>query len=170
MECNTVRISGTIQESITDGTGIRYVLFTQGCPHHCTGCHNPQTHDFDAGEDRGIVSIAEEILSNPLLDGVTLSGGEPFCQAKQLVEFVEHVKTKNKKLDFWCYTGYTYSELEWLGEENEDITKLLKLVDVLVDGKFEQNRKDLALPFRGSHNQRILHLRDGVIVAEGIQE
>lgn len=92
MLSDTVRISGLINDSIVDGPGIRLTIFTQGCPHHCEGCHNPQTHDFNGGEDATIESLLEKAKSNPLLDGVTFSGGEPFCQAKQLYELGLEIK------------------------------------------------------------------------------
>ena len=105
----TLRIAGTVNDSIVDGPGIRYVIFTQGCPHHCEGCHNPQTHDFAAGQEADIEKIINEILGNPILSGVTFSGGEPFCQAEALVPIAEVIK-KHKKhtkyfvkiIIYWC--------------------------------------------------------------------
>lgn len=145
-----LRISGTVNDSIVDGKGIRFVIFTQGCPHHCPGCHNPQTHDFSGGHDCDINKIFEKIEANPLLDGVTFSGGEPFCQAKELLPLAK--KIKNTPLNIWAYSGYTFDELLLIPEAAE----LLNYIDVLVDGKFIQEQKTLDVPFRGSYNQRVI--------------
>ncbi len=151
---NGLRIAGTIQDSIVDGPGIRYVIFTQGCPHHCPGCHNPQTHDFDGGKIADTEQIIMDIKRNPLLYGVTFSGGEPFCQAKALVPIAEAVKAMQKHL--MIYTGYLYEEL--LEMKEVDIHRLLKLADVLVDGPFLIEKRDLTLQYRGSDNQRVIDL------------
>mgnify|MGYP000873336685 CR=1 FL=1 len=151
-----IRIAGIISESVTDGEGLRYVIFTQGCPHHCFGCHNPKTHSFVGGYEVDTDSLKKEIFENPLLAGVTFSGGEPFCQPKPLAELAKAVRSRG--LNVWSYTGYT---LEALREKNdEDINALLANLDVLVDGKFEMDLKDLTLPFRGSSNQRIIRLKE----------
>ena len=151
-----IRIAGIISESVTDGEGLRYVIFTQGCPHHCFGCHNPKTHSFAGGYEVDTDSLKKEIFENPLLAGVTFSGGEPFCQPKPLAELAKAVHSRG--LNVWSYTGYT---LEALRERNdEDINALLANLDVLVDGKFEMDLKDLTLPFRGSSNQRIIRLKE----------
>lgn len=151
-----IRIAGIISESVTDGEGLRYVIFTQGCPHHCFGCHNPKTHSFAGGYEVDTDSLKKEIFENPLLAGVTFSGGEPFCQPKPLAELAKAVHSRG--LNVWSYTGYT---LEALRERNdEDINTLLSNIDVLVDGKFEMDLKDLTLPFRGSSNQRIIRLKE----------
>lgn len=151
-----IRIAGIISESVTDGEGLRYVIFTQGCPHHCFGCHNPKTHSFAGGYEVDTDSLKKEIFENPLLAGITFSGGEPFCQPKPLAELAKTVRSRG--LNVWSYTGYT---LEALREKNdEDINMLLSNIDVLVDGKFEMDLKDLTLPFRGSSNQRIIRLKE----------
>lgn len=147
-----IRIAGLVKESIVDGTGIRYVVFTQGCPHNCKGCHNQKTHSFNGGELISIESIVADIRSNPLICGITLSGGEPFCQAEPLIELVTLVKALGK--DVWAYSGYTYEELMFNAQPSSK--ELLELVDVLVDGKFELSQRSLALKFRGSHNQRVI--------------
>ena len=97
---DTLRISGIIDESIVDGKGLRYTIFTQGCPHHCEGCHNPDTHDFEGGTEKEITAIYEEICSNPLLSGVTFSGGEPFCQPAPLAVLAEMVHKKGLKCNY----------------------------------------------------------------------
>ena len=148
-----LRISGIVEESIVDGEGIRFVIFTQGCPHHCKGCHNPSTHDFSGGRIVTIDEVFSQIKGNPLLSGVTFSGGEPFCQPKPLIELAKRIHQIG--LNIWSYTGYTLEQLMNMGEDEK---KLLHEVDFLVDGKFILEEKDLSLPFRGSRNQRILNL------------
>ena len=103
-----LRIAGTVNDSIVDGPGIRFTIFTQGCPHHCEGCHNPQTHDFNGGEIVEADEIIEKIKKNPLLDGVTFSGGEPFCQAETLADIGKEIKSLG--LNVITYTGYTFDE------------------------------------------------------------
>ena len=150
----TLRIAGTVNDSIVDGPGIRYVIFTQGCPHHCEGCHNPQTHDFAGGKDADVQKIINEILSNPILSGVTFSGGEPFCQAEALVPIAEVIKENGKQL--MIYTGYLLEHLQKM--ENDGVKRLLELADVIVDGPFVLAEKNLTLSFRGSENQRVIDM------------
>lgn len=153
MACN-LRISGIESESIVDGRGFRYVIFTQGCPHHCPGCHNPQTHDFNAGSWVDIADLFEEICENPLLKGVTFSGGEPFCQPEPLVELAKQIHARN--LDVTVFTGYTYEEL--LDRHDSFTDALLSETDILIDGRFLLDQKDLTLSFKGSRNQRIIDM------------
>lgn len=150
-----VNISGTIDESIVDGHGIRFVIFTQGCPHNCPDCHNPQTHSFSAGQLVDTDSLFNEIIENPLLKGVTFSGGEPFCQPQPLAELAERLHNETK-LDITVYTGYTLNELEQLHDQS--VNRLLDAVDILIDGPFIVDQKDLTLKFRGSRNQRIIDM------------
>ena len=151
-----LRLSGIIEESIVDGPGIRFVIFTQGCPHHCPGCHNPQTHDFSGGFDADIPAILAGIRENPLLDGITLSGGEPFCQAEALLPLVQQVRKLGKTV--FAYSGYTLEQLLDLGKNQPAVSELLKLCDTLVDGPYVEALRDLNLEFRGSSNQRVLDL------------
>lgn len=153
MACD-LRICGIEPESIVDGRGFRYVVFTQGCPHHCPGCHNPQTHDFDAGRLADIEDLFHEICGNPLLKGVTFSGGEPFCQPNPLFALAKLIHTR--KLDVTVYTGYLYETL--LARGDPDIDALLSETDVLIDGPFLEKEKDLTLVFRGSRNQRVIDM------------
>lgn len=145
-----IRICGFEPESIVDGEGIRFVIFTQGCPHHCEGCHNPQSHDFKAGTDYDTADIISMIEKNPLIQGVTLSGGEPFCQYEACLEIAKAVHQIGKNV--WCYTGYELYEV--IGNP------LLKEIDVLIDGKFILAEKSLDLKFRGSRNQRIIDVKE----------
>lgn len=149
-----MRIAGIVQDSIVDGPGIRYVIFTQGCPHHCPGCHNPQTHAFDGGKDADTEEILSQILSNPLASGVTFSGGEPFAQADALVPIAEAVKGHGKNL--MIYTGYLFEQLQKM--EHSGVQRLLKLSDILVDGPFLLEERDLTLQYRGSSNQRVIDM------------
>ena len=157
MLSDTIRISGVINDSIVDGPGIRLTIFTQGCPHHCEGCHNPQTHDFDGGEDVTLESLLEKVKSNPLLDGVTFSGGEPFCQAKQLYEL--GLEVKKAGMNVVTYTGYLYEYLTEHADSDNYYRELLSVTDSLVDGPFVLGKRDILLKFRGSSNQRIIDVK-----------
>lgn len=146
-----IRISGIERESIVDGDGIRYVIFTQGCPHHCPGCHNPQTHSFDAGKLINVDKLLADISKRKdYIDGITLSGGEPFCQSDQCSVIAEQARKIG--LTVWCYTGYLFEELYGRNDE------LLNHIDILVDGPFIQQKRSLALQFRGSTNQRLIDI------------
>jgi anaerobic ribonucleoside-triphosphate reductase activating protein len=161
-----LRISGIIKESIVDGPGIRYVVFTQGCLHKCEGCHNPQTHDLEGGYFIDIDDIITEVKKNPLLDGLTFSGGEPFLQPEALSTLGKAAKALG--LNIITYTGYTFDQLTELSKSKPDITSLLQVTDILIDGRFELSQKDLLLKFRGSKNQRPIDvpntLKTGTVV------
>lgn len=149
-----IRIAGYANDSIVDGPGIRFTLFVQGCPHRCAGCHNPQTHAFGGGYLVNTEEIYNRITANPLLDGVTFSGGEPFCQAPALY-------TLGKKLREQCYglivyTGYTFEYLMQHSSAENCFRELISISDYLVDGKFEEAKKNYLLRFKGSENQRII--------------
>lgn len=149
---NEIRIAGIVEESIVDGPGIRFVIFTQGCPHGCKGCHNPQTHDFNSGKDVNIDEIVNKIKEDPLLKGVTLSGGEPFMQAGKLAKLID--KLSDTKLDIITYTGFKYEEIIKNANDENKFYELLDRTDILIDGKFEEDKKDENLMYRGSSNQR----------------
>lgn len=153
---DTIRIAGVVRESIVDGPGFRFTVFCQGCPHNCEGCHNQATHDFSGGYDCDISRILEAIDKNPLLDGVTFSGGEPMCQAEAFCSLAVEVKKRN--LNIVTYTGYTYEELLIMSEKDIWIKKLLDLTDILIDGRFILSQRDLTLLFRGSRNQRVIDM------------
>ncbi|HHY51892.1 MAG TPA: anaerobic ribonucleoside-triphosphate reductase activating protein [Clostridiales bacterium] len=152
----TIRIAGIVKQSVVDGPGLRLTIFTQGCPHHCPGCHNPETHDFAGGYDCDVAVILEELEKNPLLRGITLSGGEPLCRAEELLPLVREVKRAGK--DVVCYTGYTFEELMQIKKKDANLAALLELIDLLIDGRYDQSQRDLTLRFRGSRNQRVLNL------------
>lgn len=143
--------SGLQKDSIVDGSGIRTVIWFQGCLHHCYMCHNPETWDLNGGIVFDLDDIKEEIKNLKYQSGITLSGGDPFFQAESATEIAKYAHECN--LNVWCYTGFTYEELI---EADDDKKNLLKNVDVLVDGKFENEKKSLACKFRGSTNQRII--------------
>ena len=151
---DSIRIAGIIRESIVDGKGLRFVVFGQGCPHRCPGCHNPQTHDFEGGRLVSIARLTEEIKKNPLLQGVTFSGGEPFAQTAAFAELAREVKALPGRLDLTVYSGYTYEELQNLPGAKE----LLDLCDYLIDGPFLLEQRDITLKVRGSRNQRYIDL------------
>ena len=154
MESNKIRIAGLTNDSIVDGKGFRFVIFTQGCLHHCKGCHNPETWAMDGGNLIDIDEIKEKVAKNGLLDGITFSGGDPFYQPKPCAEIAKWAKERG--LNIWAYTGFLYEELVNMPEVKE----FLDLVDVLVDGPFILEEKSLLLNFRGSKNQRVIDLNE----------
>ncbi|CAM2815056.1 anaerobic ribonucleoside-triphosphate reductase activating protein [Helicobacter burdigaliensis] len=155
IEKNTIflKLAGIVEESIVDGFGLRYVIFTQGCLHKCKGCQNPHTHDLNGGYLKDSVEILEELRKNPLLKGVTFSGGEPFLQSKNLAVLAKEIKSFG--LDLTIYSGFTFEELV----KKQDYYELLELCDVLIDGRFILEKKDLSLRFRGSTNQRLIDVQ-----------
>lgn len=154
-----IRIAGTVNDSIVDGPGIRFTIFTQGCNHHCKNCHNPQTRDLNDGFVVSIEDILKDIKKNPLLQGITISGGEPFLQSEECLELVKETKEFNSELDVIIYSGYTYDELIEFASKNKNMRDLLEICDYLVDGKYEEDKRDLSLKFRGSKNQKIINLK-----------
>jgi len=151
-----LRIAGINKESIVDGPGIRLVVYTQGCKHNCVGCHNPETHSFDGGQLISIYEIFNMIKGNPLLDGITFSGGEPFEQAEKVAILGE--KVKKTGLNVVTYTGYIYEEILGQLPKNKSWERLLNCTDILIDGPFQIDKKSLELKFRGSSNQRIIEV------------
>ncbi|MGL5271052.1 MAG: anaerobic ribonucleoside-triphosphate reductase activating protein [Selenomonadaceae bacterium] len=164
----SLKISGTVDDSIVDGEGYRFTIFTQGCPHACPGCHNPQTHDREGGYLVDTDDLYRQICENPLLSGVTFSGGEPFLQPQPLAELARKLQTRG--LNITTYTGYTLEELQRL--QSLAINELLDVTDILIDGPFLLAERDLTLAFRGSHNQRIIDMnrtrQSGTIVLKEV--
>ncbi len=150
-----LRLAGVIRESIVDGPGLRMTIFTQGCPHNCEGCHNPQTHDFKGGYISHPENILKAIDEDPLLRGVTFSGGEPFMQPEALAQLAEEIHKRG--LDVLTYTGFTFEQIIDSGDDRK--LALLKQTDYLVDGKFVLALRSLELHFRGSSNQRIIDVK-----------
>ena len=155
-----LRIADIIGESIVDGPGFRMTVFTQGCPHHCEGCHNPHTHSFEGGRVVTVGEIVDKFKKNPLLSGITLSGGEPFCQPGACAEIAKAVHSLKKNVI--VYSGYTFEQLFEMSEKNNDIKELLLNCDILIDGKFDLSQRSLELRFKGSKNQRTLDLKMSV--------
>lgn len=150
-----MRIANTVSDSIVDGPGLRFTVFTQGCPHHCPGCHNPETHDPAGGREVSVSELEEEMGKNPLIDGLTLSGGDPFCQAAECADLARLAHEKG--LNVWTYTGYTYERL--LEGDLPGALELLEQTDVLVDGPFLLAEKSYEALFRGSTNQRLIDVK-----------
>ena len=150
-----LRIAGIEPESIVDGPGYRIAVFTQGCPHHCPGCHNPQTHPMDGGRVIDTAQVIALLGKNPLVHGVTLTGGEPMMQPEPLTEIA--IAAKAHGLNVWCYTGYTWEALT--AENRADRMALLEHVDVLVDGPFIARERSLELLYCGSKNQRLIDVQ-----------
>ena len=149
-----LKIAGIVPESVVDGPGIRYTVFTQGCRHHCPGCQNPQTHDFNGGYPVDTDDLFDEMMRDPLVKGMTFSGGDPFEQPAPLAELAAKVHAAGR--DVIAYTGYTYEQLLAKAEENPAIMALLRETDVLIDGPFVNSLLNLELRFRGSENQRVI--------------
>ena len=160
----TLRIAGTIPESIVDGPGMRYVVFTQGCPHHCPGCHNPETHDFAGGTEMTTDALLAEITKSAFIKAVTFSGGEPFSQPAPLAELAQALKSKGYHL--MSFTGFTFEAL--LASEDPAVRDLLSQLDLLVDGPFIESQRNIDLRFRGSANQRILDVPASLAAKEAV--
>ena len=157
-----VRVAGIVPNSIVDGVGLRMAVFFQGCNHKCKGCHNPHTWNLNGGYLTTTTDILQNYKEDPLLDGLTLTGGEPFLQPAAAT--VLAAGTKRHKGNVWCYTGFTYEQLT--EQQDPNVQELLSLVDILVDGPFVLERKDISLKWKGSSNQRVLMLKEGEIVGE----
>ncbi|MBR0382838.1 MAG: anaerobic ribonucleoside-triphosphate reductase activating protein [Eubacterium sp.] len=157
MECN-LRINDIIEDSIVDGPGLRFTIFVQGCPHNCRGCHNPQTHAFDGGRLITVDELFDRYRKNPLLSGVTFSGGEPFCQPEALARLGQMVRKEGGNVI--TYTGFIYEDLLDRASSDPWVKALLDVTDLLIDGPYIEEQRSLELPFRGSANQRLIRLTD----------
>ena len=151
---HTLRIAGVVEESVVDGDGIRYTIFVQGCPRRCHNCQNPETQPLEGGHEETLSHFMKAIQENPLLTGVTFSGGEPFMQPAPLAELARQIHQAG--LDVWSYSGYTLEELQNRHDAATD--DLLASIDVLVDGDYREAERDLTLHFRGSRNQRVIDM------------
>ena len=158
-----LNLSGIVQDSIVDGPGIRTTIFCQGCPHHCPGCHNPETWDFGCGTDVPVEDLVDVVRSNPLCRGVTFSGGEPFAQAAGFAKLARLLKERGYEVA--SYSGYTFEELL---NGSDDQKELLASIDILIDGPFLLAQKSLEVPFRGSRNQRILDVKKSLAVGRAV--
>lgn len=158
-----LELSGIVSDSIVDGPGIRTAVFSQGCPHHCPGCHNPETWEFGTGTQMEEETVLYIVKSNPLCRGVTFSGGEPFAQAEGFGKLARMLKEKGYEVA--SYTGYTFEQLLRGTPAQKE---LLQTIDVLIDGPFLLEEKSLEVPFRGSRNQRILDVPKSLEAGEAV--
>ncbi len=162
-----IRLAAYLQpDSIVDGEGIRTVIWTQGCPHHCLGCHNPQTHDMEGGALLTLEEVYTMIDELEEQDGITFSGGDPFVQPEACAKIAKYARTKGYNI--WCYTGYTFEQLLDLSKDNKAILEFLKEIDVLIDGKFELSKKSYNVVFAGSTNQRIIDVPKSLLKRRAI--
>lgn len=152
-----IRLAAPLQsDSVVDGFGVRTVIWTQGCSHNCPFCHNPSTHSFDGGALFNIEDIFEEMDNLVGQDGITLSGGDPLFQIEAVCEIAKYAKKIG--LNVWCYTGFTYEQIIDMSKNNPKYLEFLNYLDVLVDGKFEIEKRNFSLLFRGSSNQRLINM------------
>ena len=157
-------LSGIVSDSIVDGPAIRTTIFSQGCPHHCPGCHNPETWAFGCGTQIPEEAVVEIVQSNPLCRGVTFSGGEPFAQAGSFARLAALLKEKGYEIA--SYSGYTFEELLRGTPEQRE---LLAAIDILIDGPFVLAQKSLEIAFRGSRNQRILDVKKSLAAGQAVE-
>lgn len=160
-----INLFGIAEDSIVDGPGIRTVFFAQGCPHHCKGCHNPESWPFEGGTAMDEETLVEIARSNPLCKKVTFSGGEPFAQAAGYAKLAGLLKPYGYEIA--AYTGYTFEHLLEHGTEAQ--RKLLSSIDVLVDGPFVLAEKSLELYFKGSRNQRVLDVKRSLAEGKAVE-
>ena len=150
-----IRIAGIAEETIVDGVGFRYAVFTQGCYINCPGCHNPETHDPNGGRDAHTEDLIAQFSDNPLLDGITLTGGDPFLQPEACLELAKAAHAAG--LNVWAYSGQTLEMLRAM--DRPHLQDLLDEIDVLVDGPYLAEKRALSMRFRGSSNQRVIDMR-----------
>ena len=156
-------LAGIVNDSIVDGPGIRMTVFAQGCPHHCQGCHNPETWAFGCGTPMEEERIADIVATNPLCRGVTFSGGEPFAQAEDFTKLAKLLKARGYEVA--SYSGYTFEELQ---KGTQAQRALLESIDVLIDGRFELTQRSLEVAFRGSKNQRIIDVKKSLTTGKAV--
>ncbi len=159
-----LELSGIVSDSIVDGPGIRTTIFSQGCPHHCPGCHNPETWEFGCGTKIPVEAVVEIVQSNPLCRGVTLSGGEPFAQAAAFAKLAKRLREKGYEVA--SYSGFTFEELL---KGSEAQRELLSAIDILIDGRFVLAEKSLEIAFRGSRNQRVLDVKKSLAEGKAVE-
>lgn len=155
-----IRLAGLVADSIVDGPGFRFTIFTQGCPHHCEGCHNPQTHDFNGGRYADCDKIIEKICQNKFIAGVTFSGGEPFCQPEPCAYTAKRLKGLDYHL--MAFTGYTFEQLFEMSQKDKYVKEFLSCLDIIIDGKFDLSQRSLELKYKGSKNQRTIDVQESL--------
>ncbi|MCM1222538.1 MAG: anaerobic ribonucleoside-triphosphate reductase activating protein [Lachnospiraceae bacterium] len=156
-----MNVAGINFESVADGEGVRVVIYVSGCLHNCKGCHNPTSHSFTAGQPF-TEQLQEEIITyinnTPFISGLTLSGGDPMYSAEEITPFVRALRQANKNVTVWIYSGFSYEEIL----ENSEMLELLSVCDVLVDGRFILEQRDMTLSYKGSRNQRIIDVQQSL--------
>lgn len=152
-----IRLAGIAYESLVNGPGLRRVFFSQGCKHNCKGCFNPETHDFNSGKELDMDELIKDVEDNPMIQGVTFSGGDPFERAEEFSYMAKEFKKINKSV--WCFTGYTYEYILENIHSKSGWNELINSIDVLIDGPFMEELKEEGLKFRGSSNQRIIDVK-----------
>jgi len=162
-----MRIAGLIQDSVVDGPGLRFVVFTQGCDIGCKGCHNSEAINITGGTEMHVSEIISEMLSNPLTDGLTLSGGEPFMQGADCSQLAKAAREHG--LNVWIFTGNIFEELVERAKREKGIKALLEYADVIVDGPFEVERRSLSLKWRGSKNQRVIDVQKSIAMGNTVE-
>lgn len=167
-----IRLANIIPESLVNGPGMRRVYFSQGCTHNCSGCFNLETHDFEGGKLYDVAKLAEDVINNPIIKGITFSGGDPFQQALPFYYLGRIIKRFRPDIDIWAYTGFTFEYLlSYKPADELEINKreLLSIVDTLVDGRFDIFKKDENLKFRGSSNQRIIDVKESIFTGKIVE-
>jgi len=162
-----VRIAGLIQDSIVDGPGLRFVVFTQGCQLRCEGCHNPETWSISGGDELPVGEVIAQMQGNPLTDGLTLTGGEPFLQAEECAML--SAAARKSGLNVWIYSGFVFEELLVRAKSEQAVKELMELADVLVDGPFVLAQRTLSLKWRGSRNQRVLDMQKSIAAGKAVE-
>ena len=162
-----MRVAGLVQDSIVDGPGLRFAVFVQGCDKDCEGCHNQEAIDPSGGVYLSVSEIIAEMQSNPLTDGLTLTGGEPFLQAGECAELAAFAR--NKGMNVWTYSGFTFEELLDIAKTNPAVSELLEFSHVLVDGRFVLAQRSLSIKWRGSRNQRVIDLPKSLALGEAVE-
>ena len=160
-----VRLAGIVNESVTDGPGLRIVIFFQGCEHRCPGCHNPQTWDHQGGSEYDLDELLQQLQDTPLIKGITLSGGDPFFQPLAAAKIAEEFHARGK--DVWAYTGFVWEKL--LNMEDPTIEKLIQQCDVLIDGPYIQSQYKSGLHYCGSANQRLILVQESLQRGEVVE-
>ena len=161
---NTIRLAGIAYESLVNGPGLRRVFFSQGCKHNCKGCFNPETHSFELGEEKDMDILIKDIINSTFIKGVTFSGGDPLEQADKFAYIAKNLndKIKDREFNIWCYTGYKLEYILNNLDERLGWKELINNIDVLVDGRFEEDKKENSLKFKGSTNQRIIDIKESL--------
>jgi anaerobic ribonucleoside-triphosphate reductase activating protein len=162
-----IRLAGLESHSSVNGPGVRFVIFTQGCPHKCNGCQNPETWDLLGGNEFDVLDLVSTIVNTKYIDGVTLSGGDPFYQGEAILELCKLLKERGVE-SIWAYSGWTFEQLS-SGQVSSQAKEALNYIDVLVDGPFILSRLDENCLFRGSNNQRLIDVKGSLSLGKIVE-